>query len=154
MEVWIITFCHIFSLQIIWELSGDVMEDLNTPLLDILNRKLSEPATNCADPFGPLLATTTTEATEPTTPATTTTASTTTTSKLTLSWLPSHGFILFWRINSDWSSWMTTCPHIRCVIKPTHHQQRQHLVLPLLDPHLPPPPRRKQRPHRLLSWRK
>jgi chitinase len=40
---------------IIWELSGDVMDDLNTPLLDILNRKLSEPDTNCADPFGPKL---------------------------------------------------------------------------------------------------
>lgn len=38
---------------IIWELSGDVMDDLNTPLLDIVNRKLSETDTNCADPFGP-----------------------------------------------------------------------------------------------------
>lgn len=37
---------------IIWELSGDVLEDLNTPLLDIVNRKLSETDTNCADPFG------------------------------------------------------------------------------------------------------
>jgi len=41
---------------IIWELSGDVMEDLNTPLLDMVNRKLSESDTNCADPFGPKLA--------------------------------------------------------------------------------------------------
>jgi len=41
---------------IIWELSGDVMEDLSTPLLDMLNRKLSEPDTNCADPFGSELA--------------------------------------------------------------------------------------------------
>merc|ERR1719253_1341391 len=51
---------------IIWELSGDVMEDLSTPLLDMVNRKLSEPYTNCADPFGPKLSqlrpmTTTTE---------------------------------------------------------------------------------------------
>ena len=42
-----------FVLQIIWELSGDVMEDLSTPLLDMANRKLSEPNTNCANPFGP-----------------------------------------------------------------------------------------------------
>lgn len=41
---------------IIWELSGDLMEDLNTPLLDMINRKLSESDTNCADPFGPKLA--------------------------------------------------------------------------------------------------
>mmetsp|Transcript_12350 Transcript_12350/g.22891 ORF Transcript_12350/g.22891 Transcript_12350/m.22891 type:complete len:619 (+) Transcript_12350:133-1989(+) len=40
---------------IIWELSGDVMEDLTTPLLDMINRKLSETDTNCADPFGPKL---------------------------------------------------------------------------------------------------
>jgi len=40
---------------IIWELSGDVMEDLSTPLLDMVNRKLSEPDTNCADPYGPKL---------------------------------------------------------------------------------------------------
>lgn len=32
------------------------MEDLNTPLLDIVNRKLSETDTNCADPFGTKLA--------------------------------------------------------------------------------------------------
>lgn len=32
------------------------MDDLYTPLLDIVNRKLSITATNCADPFGPLLA--------------------------------------------------------------------------------------------------
>merc|ERR1712086_131289 len=42
---------------IIWELSGDVMEDLSTPLLDMVNRKSSEPDTNCADPFGSKLAT-------------------------------------------------------------------------------------------------
>merc|ERR1719291_583985 len=42
---------------IIWELSGDVMEDLSTPLLNMVNRKLSEPDTNCADPFGPKLPT-------------------------------------------------------------------------------------------------
>eukprot|EP00585_Thalassiosira_rotula_P004448 CAMPEP_0196153706 /NCGR_PEP_ID=MMETSP0910-20130528/37653_1 /TAXON_ID=49265 /ORGANISM="Thalassiosira rotula, Strain GSO102" /LENGTH=653 /DNA_ID=CAMNT_0041417579 /DNA_START=108 /DNA_END=2069 /DNA_ORIENTATION=+ len=41
---------------IIWELSGDLMEDLNTPLLDMVNRKLSESDTNCADPFGSKLA--------------------------------------------------------------------------------------------------
>lgn len=42
---------------IIWELSGDVMEDLSTPLLDMVNRKLSETDTNCADPFGSKLET-------------------------------------------------------------------------------------------------
>lgn len=42
---------------IIWELSGDVMEDLSTPLLDMVNRKLSERDTNCADPFGSKLET-------------------------------------------------------------------------------------------------
>lgn len=47
---------------IIWELSGDVMDDLSTPLLDILNRKLVETDTDCADPFGPkLLSSSTTE---------------------------------------------------------------------------------------------
>lgn len=40
---------------IIWELSGDMMEDLYTPLLNIINRKLSVTDTNCADPFGPTL---------------------------------------------------------------------------------------------------
>lgn len=32
---------------IIWELSGDVMEDLRTPLLDITNKKLGNPSLEC-----------------------------------------------------------------------------------------------------------
>lgn len=32
---------------IIWELSGDVMDDLSTPLLDITNKKLHNPDLNC-----------------------------------------------------------------------------------------------------------
>lgn len=68
---------------IIWELSGDVMEDLHTPLLDSMNRKLSYPLTNCADPYGPWLPPTTTSAT--TTRATTTTTFTTTTTSTTTS---------------------------------------------------------------------
>jgi hypothetical protein len=35
---------------IIWELSGDVMEDLSTPLLDITNEKLHNPNLNCGEP--------------------------------------------------------------------------------------------------------
>ena len=38
-------------MKIIWELSGDVMKDLNTPLLDIVNRKLVETNIDCANPF-------------------------------------------------------------------------------------------------------
>ncbi|KAL3815838.1 hypothetical protein ACHAXA_007480 [Cyclostephanos tholiformis] len=34
---------------IIWELSGDVMEDLSTPLLDSVNNKLTKTGTDCAD---------------------------------------------------------------------------------------------------------
>lgn len=88
---------------IIWEISGDVMDDLSTPLLDMVNRKLAETDTNCADPFGPKLSTTaatalpstaaaetttTTTAAPPpntTTEATTTSAATTTTAKATTS---------------------------------------------------------------------
>jgi chitinase len=33
---------------IIWELSGDLMEDLSTPLLDAANAKLRDPSLNCA----------------------------------------------------------------------------------------------------------
>jgi chitinase len=32
---------------IIWELSGDVLDDLSTPLLDITNRKLGDPSLQC-----------------------------------------------------------------------------------------------------------
>eukprot|EP00804_Cyclotella_cryptica_P028311 CCRYP_013185-RB/>CCRYP_013185-RB protein AED:0.09 eAED:0.09 QI:289/0.87/0.88/1/1/0.88/9/382/644 len=39
---------------IMWELTGDVMKDLNTPLLDILNRKLVETTIDCANPFQPV----------------------------------------------------------------------------------------------------
>ena len=35
---------------IIWELSGDVMEDLSTPLLDITNAKLNNPDLSCGEP--------------------------------------------------------------------------------------------------------
>lgn len=35
---------------IIWELSGDLMDDLSTPLLDITNAKLNNPALNCGEP--------------------------------------------------------------------------------------------------------
>ena len=34
---------------IIWELSGDVMEDLSTPLLDITNAKLNNPDLSCGE---------------------------------------------------------------------------------------------------------
>ena len=34
---------------IIWELSGDVMSDLSTPLLDIVNKKLASPAYSCGE---------------------------------------------------------------------------------------------------------
>mmetsp|Transcript_9790 Transcript_9790/g.20710 ORF Transcript_9790/g.20710 Transcript_9790/m.20710 type:complete len:201 (+) Transcript_9790:1758-2360(+) len=55
-NAWIILSRYFCARQIIWELSGDLMEDLNTPLLDMVNRKLSESDTNCADPFGSKLA--------------------------------------------------------------------------------------------------
>ena len=32
---------------IIWELSGDMMNDLSTPLLDVVNKKLSDPSYSC-----------------------------------------------------------------------------------------------------------
>ena len=32
---------------IIWELSGDLMDDLSTPLLDVVNKKLSDPSYSC-----------------------------------------------------------------------------------------------------------
>lgn len=32
---------------IIWELSGDLLDDLTTPLLDITNRKLADPSLEC-----------------------------------------------------------------------------------------------------------
>ena len=35
---------------IIWELSGDLMDDLSTPLLDITNTKLNNPGFNCGEP--------------------------------------------------------------------------------------------------------
>lgn len=35
---------------IIWELSGDVMDDLSTPLLDITNKKLNNPDLSCGEP--------------------------------------------------------------------------------------------------------
>lgn len=35
---------------IIWELSGDVMSDLSTPLLDTVNNKLSDPSSSCGEP--------------------------------------------------------------------------------------------------------
>lgn len=35
---------------IIWELSGDLMSDLSTPLLDVVNNKLLEPNYNCGEP--------------------------------------------------------------------------------------------------------
>ena len=35
---------------IIWELSGDLMEDLSTPLLDITNKKLQNPDLSCGEP--------------------------------------------------------------------------------------------------------
>lgn len=86
-------------LQIIWELSGDVMKDrelsivlsnwllfvlvliflfllpVNTPLLDMVNRKLVETHIDCANPFGD--STTSTTSTEESSTTTTTTATTT-----------------------------------------------------------------------------
>lgn len=35
---------------IIWELSGDLMDDLSTPLLDVTNTKLNNPDFNCGEP--------------------------------------------------------------------------------------------------------
>jgi hypothetical protein len=35
---------------IIWELSGDLMDDLSTPLLDITNKKLLNPDLSCGEP--------------------------------------------------------------------------------------------------------
>ena len=52
------------------------MDDLTTPLLDIVNRKLSETDTNCADPFGPKL-------NQPTQPDATSTQATTTVASTT-----------------------------------------------------------------------
>ncbi|KAL3783435.1 hypothetical protein ACHAWO_011917 [Cyclotella atomus] len=37
---------------IIWELSGDVMRDLSTPLLDAVHRKLKDPSLSCSEEFG------------------------------------------------------------------------------------------------------
>ena len=34
---------------IIWELSGDLMDDLSTPLLDVTNKKLNNPNFNCGE---------------------------------------------------------------------------------------------------------
>jgi len=34
---------------IIWELSGDLMDDLSTPLLDVTNKKLNNPSFNCGE---------------------------------------------------------------------------------------------------------
>eukprot|EP00581_Thalassiosira_minuscula_P005354 CAMPEP_0183742588 /NCGR_PEP_ID=MMETSP0737-20130205/64777_1 /TAXON_ID=385413 /ORGANISM="Thalassiosira miniscula, Strain CCMP1093" /LENGTH=1396 /DNA_ID=CAMNT_0025978175 /DNA_START=206 /DNA_END=4396 /DNA_ORIENTATION=- len=34
---------------IIWELSGDLMEDLSTPLLDVTNKKLHDPSFDCGE---------------------------------------------------------------------------------------------------------
>ena len=34
---------------LIWELTGDLMDDLSTPLLDAINNKLANPYSNCAD---------------------------------------------------------------------------------------------------------
>jgi len=48
---------------IIWELSGDVMKDLNTPLLDVINRKLVLTETDCAYPYAPVSTTATTATT-------------------------------------------------------------------------------------------
>jgi len=38
---------------IIWELSGDVMEDLSTPLMDSMNAKLADPNLVCGTPLPP-----------------------------------------------------------------------------------------------------
>lgn len=35
---------------IIWELSGDLLSDLSTPLLDITNKKLADPSYSCGEP--------------------------------------------------------------------------------------------------------
>lgn len=68
-ELIVIRIRLLIGLKIIWELSGDVMKDLNTPLLDIVNRKLVEKNIDCADPFQQVdtqtASTTATAATEP-----------------------------------------------------------------------------------------
>merc|ERR1712176_540957 len=38
---------------IIWELSGDIMPDLSTPLLDTVNKKLANPSMSCSEPITP-----------------------------------------------------------------------------------------------------
>eukprot|EP00548_Thalassiothrix_antarctica_P014233 CAMPEP_0194165250 /NCGR_PEP_ID=MMETSP0154-20130528/1225_1 /TAXON_ID=1049557 /ORGANISM="Thalassiothrix antarctica, Strain L6-D1" /LENGTH=700 /DNA_ID=CAMNT_0038875645 /DNA_START=137 /DNA_END=2236 /DNA_ORIENTATION=+ len=38
---------------IIWELSGDLMPDLSTPLLDAVNKKLADPGMSCGQPGPP-----------------------------------------------------------------------------------------------------
>lgn len=35
-----------------WELSGDVMADFSTPLLDAVHRKLNDPSLSCKETFG------------------------------------------------------------------------------------------------------
>lgn len=41
---------HNLNGGIIWELSGDVLEDLSTPLLDVINQKLLNPDMSCGQP--------------------------------------------------------------------------------------------------------
>lgn len=41
---------HNLNGGIIWELSGDVLEDLSTPLLDVINEKLLNPEMSCGQP--------------------------------------------------------------------------------------------------------
>eukprot|EP00956_Cyclotella_meneghiniana_P020595 scaffold36511_cov65-Cyclotella_meneghiniana.AAC.4 len=43
---------HFNSGFIIWELSGDLMRDLSTPLLDAMHRKLNDQTLNCKETFG------------------------------------------------------------------------------------------------------
>jgi hypothetical protein len=43
--------CCIFSSQIIWEVSGDLMEDYSTPLIDAVHHKLKEPSLDCKETF-------------------------------------------------------------------------------------------------------
>ena len=42
---------HNLNGYIIWEVSGDLMPDLSTPLIDAVHHKLSDPSLNCKDTF-------------------------------------------------------------------------------------------------------
>ena len=54
---------HDLNGYIIWEISGDIMPDLSTPLLDATNYKLTNPDVSCASKYGEKVVVETTAAT-------------------------------------------------------------------------------------------